>query len=169
LRRNTKKVTSKLIIVYYYYVETQITFTGVMPIATETFAMTPLSSPSAPRRIALPGDSGECFGRKRIFDRRTCEPEVDTAGGLLSDRSLIHICNVRRGPQHSPGRFRLDCDLQTFGISVAGIGTLAGFIQLLDAAVGCCSMTGEGNRASCHCRLPNFRGLPVEQVRRGAA
>ena len=30
----------------------QITFTGVMPIATETFAMTPLSSPSAPRRIA---------------------------------------------------------------------------------------------------------------------
>jgi hypothetical protein len=45
-------VTSKIIIVYYYYFGPQITSPGVMPIATETFAMTPLSSPSAPKRIA---------------------------------------------------------------------------------------------------------------------
>jgi hypothetical protein len=63
------------------------------------------------------------------------QPEVDTAGGLRSDGSLIHICNVRRGPQHSPGRFRLAIYKRSESAFLV-LGTLAGFIQLLDAVVG---------------------------------
>src|ERR1700716_302012 len=97
-----------------------------MPTARETFAMTPLSSPSAPKRIASLGDSDKCFGRRRIFDRRTCQPEVDAAGGLRADRSLIHICNVSCGPQHSHGPYGSNCDLQTVGSSLANIGHIGG-------------------------------------------
>jgi len=50
----------------------------------------------------LAGDRHQCPSRKRIFDRSTYQSEVDTAGGLRADGSLIHICNVRRRPQHSP-------------------------------------------------------------------
>ena len=59
----------------------------------------------------LAGDRHQCPGRKRIFDRWTCQPEVDTAGGLRADGSLIHICNVRRGPQHSPRPYGSNRDL----------------------------------------------------------
>jgi len=70
----------------------------------------------------LAGDGDKCFGRGRIFNRRTGQPEVDTAGGLRSDGRLIHICNVRRGPQHSPRLYDFDRDLQTVGSSLANIG-----------------------------------------------
>src|ERR1700676_799941 len=75
----------------------------------------------------LAGDSDQCFGRRRIFDRRTCKPRVDTAGELRSDGSLIHFCLVRRGPDHSPCAYCPDCDLQKFGVSVADTGYSGGF------------------------------------------
>src|ERR1700704_3010014 len=117
-----KKLTLKIIIVYYYYPNLQITSSGVIPPrhgdARDDIAFFTIGD----QAYCLAGDRHQCPGRKRIFDRWTCQPEVDTAGGLRPDRSLIHICDVRRSPYHSARRCRFDCDLQTFGNSLAGIG-----------------------------------------------
>src|ERR1700676_5073958 len=65
----------------------------------------------------LAGDCDERFGRSRIFDRRTSTPEVDTAGELRSDGSLLNFCHVRRSPYHSTCLFYSDCDLQKLEVS----------------------------------------------------
>src|SRR5260221_13442468 len=83
--------------------------------------------PIGNHEYCLAVDRHQCPDRSRIFDRRTYEPEVDTAGELRSDRRLIHICDVRRGPYDSARPYGSNCDLQTFGTSVAHTGYTGGF------------------------------------------
>lgn len=94
--------------------------------------MAQLSSRSA-HATRLGGDSDQCFGRSRIFDCRACQPELDIADGLRSNRSLIDFCNVRRDPQHSGRLHGLDCDLQAVAITIADIG----YIGWLHPIAGC--------------------------------
>ena len=86
-----------------------------------------------PSATCLGGDSDQCFGRSRIFDCRACQPELDIADGLRSNRSLIDFCNVRRDPQHSGRLHGLDCDLQAVAITIADIG----YIGWLHPIAGC--------------------------------
>jgi len=84
----------------------------------------------------LAGDRHQCPDRRRIFDRRTYEPEVDTAGELRSDRCLIHVCDVRTARSIPLTVVTLIAIYKRSKSALLILGTLAGFIQLLDAGVG---------------------------------
>jgi len=56
--------------------------------------------------------------------------------GPRADGSLIHICNVRRGPQHSLALMALIAIYKQSEAALLILATLAGFVQLLDAGVG---------------------------------
>jgi hypothetical protein len=81
----------------------------------------------------LAGDSDECFGHRRIFDRRTCEPE--SAGYAPTEASFIFA--MYAAARSIP--LALMALIAIYKQSEAALlifGTLAGFIQLLDAGVG---------------------------------
>jgi hypothetical protein len=107
-----------------------------MPIATETFAMTPLSSPSAPKRIAS----------------LVTAINVLVAGGfsiaaLVSPKSILP---VGYAPTEASFIFAMYAAARSIPLALMALiaiykqseaallilATLAGFIQLLDAGVG---------------------------------
>jgi hypothetical protein len=107
-----------------------------MPIATETFAMTPLSSPSAPKRIAS----------------LVTAINVLVAGGfsiaaLVSPKSILP---AGYAPTEAPFIFAMYAAARSIPLALMALiaiykqseaallilATLAGFIQLLDAGVG---------------------------------
>jgi methyl coenzyme M reductase beta subunit len=104
-----------------------------MPIATETFAMTPLSSPSAPKRIAS----------------LLTAINVLVAGGfsiaaLVSPKSILP---AGYAPTEASFIFAMYAAARSIPLALIAIykqseaallilATLAGFIQLLDAGVG---------------------------------
>jgi len=61
-------------------------------------------------------------GRGGVLRERTHQSEVDTAGGLCSNGSLVHIRPIRCSSHHTTRRDCFGCDLPTFGISNTAIG-----------------------------------------------
>ena len=114
----------------------QITFTGVMPIATETFAMTPLSSPSAPRRIA-----------SLVTAVNVLVASGFSIVGLVSPKSILP---AGYSPTEASFIFAMYAAARSIPLALMALiaiykqseaallilATLAGFIQLLDAGVG---------------------------------
>jgi len=107
-----------------------------MPIATETFAMTPLSSPSAPKRIA-----------SLVTAINVLVAGGFSIAGLVSPKSILP---AGYAPTEASFIFSMYAAARSIPLALIALiaiykhsesallilGTLAGFIQLLDAGVG---------------------------------
>ena len=83
-------------------------------------------------------------GCGRVFRRRTRQSEVDTAGELCSNGSLVHIRPIRCSSHHTTRRDCFGCDLPTFGISNIAIGhPWQVSYSCWMRGLGCCNMTWE--------------------------
>jgi hypothetical protein len=123
-------------IVYYYYFGPQITSIGVTPSAWEIFSMTPLSSRSATKRIA-----------SLVTAINVLVASGFSIAGLVSPKSILP---ADYAPTEASFIFAMYAAARTIPIAVVALiaiykqseagllilGTLAGFIQLLDAGVG---------------------------------
>src|SRR5258708_20087164 len=107
-----------------------------MPIATETFAMTPLSSPSAPKRLAWVVTAINVlvaggFSIAALVSQKSILP----AGYAPTEASFIFA--MYAAARTIPLAFMtLIAIYKQSRSALLILGTLAGFIQLLDAGVG---------------------------------
>jgi hypothetical protein len=123
-------------IVYYYIADQQITSSGVMPSAWEIFSMTPLSSPSVTRRTASLATAINVLIAGGF-----------SIAGLISPKSILPAGSA---PTDASFIFAMYAAARTIPLALMALiaiykhsepallilGTLAGFIQLLDAGVG---------------------------------
>jgi hypothetical protein len=123
-------------IVYYYSPNLQITSIGVMPRAWEIFSMTPLSSRSATKRIA-----------SLVTAINVLVASGFSIAGLLSPKSIL---SASYAPTEASFIFAMYAAARSIPLAFMALiaiykqseaallilGTLAGFIQLLDAGVG---------------------------------
>jgi hypothetical protein len=123
-------------IVYYYYFALQITSIGVTPSAWEIFSMTPLSSPSVTMRIA-----------SLVTAINVLIAGGFSIAGLMSPKSILPASSA---PTDASFIFAMYAAARTIPLGLMALiaiykhsepallilGTLAGFIQLLDAGVG---------------------------------
>jgi hypothetical protein len=123
-------------IVYYYSPNLQITSIGVMPRAWEIFSMTPLSSRSATKRIA-----------SLVTAINVLVASGFSIAGLISPKSMLpagyapteasFIFAMYAAARSIPLAFMaLIAIYKQSEAALLILGTLAGFIQLLDAGVG---------------------------------
>ena len=123
-------------IVYYYSPNLQITSIGVMPRAWEIFSMTPLSSRSATKRIA-----------SLVTAINVLVASGFSIAGLVSPKSILP---AGYAPTEASFIFAMYAAARSIPLALMALiaiykqseaallilGTLAGFIQLLDAGVG---------------------------------
>jgi|GEM_PF-551923 hypothetical protein len=114
----------------------QITFTGVMPIATETFAMTPLSSPSAPRRIASLVTAVNVLVASGFSIVGLVSPKSILPAGYSPTEASFIFAMYAAARSIPLAVFVLIAIYKRSESALLVLGTLVGFIQLLDAAVG---------------------------------
>src|SRR3977135_1402277 len=107
-----------------------------MPTARETFAMTPLSSPSAPKRIASLGDSDKCFGRRRISIAGLVSPKSMLPAGYAPTEASFIFAMYAAARSIPLALIALIAIYRKSQSALLVLGTLAGLIQLLDAGVG---------------------------------
>jgi hypothetical protein len=123
-------------IVYYYSPNLQIASIGVMPRAWEIFSMTPLSSRSATKRIA-----------SLVTAINVLVASGFSIAGLISPKSMLpagyapteasFIFAMYAAARSIPLAFMaLIAIYKQSEAALLILGTLAGFIQLLDAGVG---------------------------------
>ena len=123
-------------IVYYYSPNLQITPIGVMPRAWEIFSMTPFSSRSATKRIA-----------SLVTAINVLVASGFSIAGLISPKSILpagyapteasFIFAMYAAARSIPLAFMaLIAIYKQSEAALLILGTLAGFIQLLDAGVG---------------------------------
>src|SRR5882672_11813358 len=123
-------------IVYYYYPNLQITSSGVIPLATEMLAMTSLSSRSAANRIA-----------SLVTAINVLVAAGFSIAGLVSPKSILPPSYVPTEASFIFGMYAAARTIPLAFITLIAIykksesvllvlGTLAGFIQLLDGGVG---------------------------------
>ena len=127
-------------IVYYYYFGLQITSIGVTPSAWEIFSMTPLSSPLVTMSIA-----------SLVTAINVLIAGGFSIAGLMSPKLILPASSA---PTDASFIFAMYAAARTIPLALMALiaiykqsepallilGTLAGFIQLLDAGIGCCSM-----------------------------
>ena len=123
-------------IVYYYLADLQITSSGVMPSAWEILSMTPLSSPSVTMSIA-----------SLVTAINVLIAVGFSIAGLMSPKSIL---SANSAATDASFIFAMYAAARTIPLALMALiaiykhsepallilGTLAGFIQLLDAGVG---------------------------------
>ena len=123
-------------IVYYYYFGLQITSIGVTPSAWEIFSMTPLSSPLVTMSIA-----------SLVTAINVLIAGGFSIAGLMSPKLILPASSA---PTDASFIFAMYAAARTIPLALMALiaiykqsepallilGTLAGFIQLLDAGVG---------------------------------
>jgi hypothetical protein len=125
-----------MMIVYYYHPGLQITSSGVMPSAWEIFSMTPLSSPSVTSRVASLVTAINVLIAGGFSIAGLVSPKsILPPGSAPTDASLIFAmyAAARSIPLAVIALIAIYRQSET---ALLILGTLAGFIQLLDAGVG---------------------------------
>jgi hypothetical protein len=123
-------------IVYYYPTDLQITSSGVMPSAWENLLDDTTFFTIGNQAYCLAGDRHQCSDRSRIFDRRLIGPKsILPAGSAPTDASFIFA--MYAAARTIPLAFiALIAIYKHSEPALLILGTLAGFIKLLDAEVG---------------------------------
>jgi len=107
-----------------------------MPIATETFAMTPLSSPSAPKRIASLVTAINVLVAGGFSIAALVGPKSILPTGYAPTEASFIFAMYAAARSIPLALMALIAIYKQSEAALLILGTLAGFIQLLDAGVG---------------------------------
>ena len=107
-----------------------------MPIATETFAMTPLSSPSAPKRIASLVTAINVLAAGGFSIAGLVSPKSILPAGYAPTEASFIFAMYAAARSIPLALMALIAIYKQSEAALVILGTLAGFIQLLDAGVG---------------------------------
>src|SRR5258708_14220851 len=137
-----------------------------MPIATETFAMTPLSSPSAPKRIASLVTAINVLVASGFSIAALISPKSILPAGYAPTEASFIFAMYAAARSIPLALMALIAIYKQSEAALLIFGTLAGFIQLLDAGVGLGQHDlGKAIGPFVIAAFQFFRGVPVEQVR----
>jgi hypothetical protein len=107
-----------------------------MPIATETFAMTPLSSPSAPKRIASLVTAINVLVAGGFSIAALVSPKSILPAGYAPTEASFIFAMYAAARSIPLALMALIAIYKQSEAALLTLATLAGFIQLLDAGVG---------------------------------
>jgi hypothetical protein len=107
-----------------------------MPIATETFAMTPLSSPSAPKRIASLVTAINVLVAGGFSIAALVSPKSILPAGYAPTEASFIFAMYAAARSIPLALMALIAIYKQSEAALLILATLAGFIQLLDAGVG---------------------------------
>jgi hypothetical protein len=107
-----------------------------MPIATETFAMTPLSSPSAPKRIASLLTAINVLVAGGFSIAALVSPKSILPAGYAPTEASFIFAMYAAARSIPLALMALIAIYKQSEAALLILATLAGFIQLLDAGVG---------------------------------
>jgi hypothetical protein len=107
-----------------------------MPIATETFAMTPLSSPSAPKRIASLVTAINVLVTGGFSIAALASPKSILPAGYAPTEASFIFAMYAAARSIPLALMALIAIYKQSEAALLILATLAGFIQLLDAGVG---------------------------------